>query len=44
MSIYINKIKADKQDLQDLKQFVKDKKVCIERIVFFKNLVRIYTY
>lgn len=43
MEIYINTIKADKDDLKALKKAVKAKKDRIKRILFFQNSIRIYT-
>lgn len=43
MQIFINTIKADKDDLQALKKAIEEKKDCIKRIAFFKDKIRIYT-
>lgn len=43
MSVYINTIKANAEDLRTLKRDIKNGKNRIKRIVLFKNKVRVYT-
>lgn len=43
VDIYINTIKASKEDLKALKQALKNKKDRIKRIVLFQSKIRIYT-
>ena len=41
--IYINTVKADKEDMKALQKAIKKKKDRIQRITFTKSQVRIYT-
>ena len=43
MEIYINTVRADKEDVKALQKAIENKKDRIKRIVFFQNAIRIYT-
>ena len=43
LEIYINTVKADKDDIKALKEAIKNGKDRIKRIVLFQSKIRIYT-
>ena len=43
MSVYINTVKADKDDIKALQSAIKNGKDRIKRILFFQNSIRVYT-
>lgn len=43
MEIYINTVRADKEDVKALQRAIEQKKDRILRIVFFQKQIRIYT-
>ena len=43
LQVYINTVKADKEDIKALKRNIKAKKDRIKRVVLLQSKIRIYT-